>query len=262
MARNQNYIRNFYPFAFLALFFLAHIFGWLRPLESKTRELLAPLLAKIYQSSNPELFKINKQELYGQLQQCLAQQNQSEYYRSQTELLKIENENLRTALGLAKRIPYQIINAQVIGRSLDTAEQSLLINVGINLGIKENQPAIVGDGQLIGKIIRVEQNSAWVRLLNDSRSKVAAMTLGHEQSRGVVEGGYGLSVKMNFIPRNETVDIGELVITSGLEINLPKGLLIGTVAALENEAYKPFQQAIITPIANLEKIDIISVIIN
>lgn len=261
MARNQNYVRNFYPLIFLAVFFFAHLFGLLKPLESKIRELFAPLLAKIYQSTNPALFKISKQELYGQYQQCLAKQNQSEYYRSQTEMLKIENENLRSALNLAKRVPHHLVNAQVIGRSLDVTEQTLIINAGTKHGLRENQPVIIGDGQLIGKIIRLDAGSAWVRLLSDNRSKIAAMILNANNSRGVVEGGYGLSVKMDFIPRNEIVNIGEQVITSGLETNLPKGLLIGTIAALENEAYKPFQRAIVMPAANLEKIDIVSVII-
>ena len=67
---------------------------------------------------------------------------------------------------------------------------------------------------------------------------------------------------MNFIPRNETVNIGDLITTSGLEDGVPRGLVIGKIAALENEAYKPFQQAIITPTANLDKIFLINVIIN
>ncbi len=262
MTQNRRANRNIYIFAFLAIFFLTHIFGVATPLESKVRLLLSPILVKIYQSSNPELFKVSKQELYGQYQKCLAQQNQEEYFRAQTEMLKNENANLRSALEFAKRAPYNLVTAQVIGRSLDVSEQSLLISAGKNSGLAINQPVIVGDGALIGKIIRLEDNSAWVRLLSDSRSKVAALILNSAASRGVVEGGYGLSVKMDFIPRNETVGIGESVITSGLETNLPKGLLIGTVAALENEAYKPFQQAIVTPAANLDKIDIVSVITN
>ncbi|OGH88175.1 MAG: rod shape-determining protein MreC [Candidatus Magasanikbacteria bacterium RIFOXYC2_FULL_42_28] len=262
MANNRRSNRNILSFAFLAIIFLAHIFGLLKPMESKIRLLLSPLLAKIYGSTNPELFKISKQELYGQYQQCLAVQNETAYFRAQTEMLKIENQNLRLALKFSERAPYKLITAQVIGRSIDLSEQTLLINVGQNSGLTVNQPVIVGEGQLVGKITNLDANSAWVRLLSDSRSKIAALILNDEKSGGVVEGGYGLSIKMEFIPRNETVKIGDQVITSGLESNVPKGLLIGTVAALENEAYKPFQQAIITPAGSLEKIDIVSVIIN
>lgn len=262
MVNNRRPNRNLLSFAFLAIIFLTHIFGLLKPIESKIRLALSPLLTKIYQSSNPELFKNSKQEIYGQYQQCLSAQNESEYFRAQTEMLKTENENLRVALEFKKRAPYNLVNAQVVGRSIDLSEQTLLINVGQNSGLSINQPVIIGAGQLIGKIIDLDANSAWIRLLSDSRSKVAALVLSEEKSGGVVEGGFGLSVKMDFIPRNEIVKIGDNVITSGLEINLPKGLLIGTVAALENEAYKPFQQAIITPAASLEKIDIVSVIVN
>jgi len=262
MAIKYPFNKNLYVFAFLAIIFLMHILGFLKPTEAKIRLIISPLLAKIYQSSDPTLFKISKQELYGQYQQCLAVLNESDYFRAQTEILKDENEKLRVALKFAQSAPYTLINAQVIGRGLDLSEQTILINVGKNSDLKLNLPVIVGSGQLIGKIVGLDAQSAWVRLLSDSQSKVASMILNEDKSGGVVEGGYGLSIKMDFIPRNDIVAIGDLVITSGLETDLPKGLLIGTIAALENEAYKPFQQALITPVGNFDKIDIVSVIIN
>jgi len=51
-------------------------------------------------------------------------------------------------------------------------------------------------------------------------------------------------------------------VTSGLEKGIPQGLLIGTVEAIEKEAYQPFQKAILNPLANLDKITLVSVLIN
>jgi rod shape-determining protein MreC len=120
---------------------------------------------------------------------------------------------------------------------------------------------VVEEGILIGKVIKTEKDISIVRLLSDNQSKVAATIINREKSLGIVEGGYGLSVRMNFIPRNETVKTGDLVVTSGLQEDTPRGLLIGKVAAIENEAYQPFQQAILTPSADYSRFVYISIIL-
>ena len=102
--------------------------------------------------------------------------------------------------------------------------------------------------------------SALIQLLNDNNTKIAATIFNAQNSIGVVEGGYGLSIKMKLIPRNEIVMVGDRVITSGLELDIPRGLLIGEVEVTENEPYQPFQTAIITPVADLTNISLISII--
>jgi rod shape-determining protein MreC len=65
---------------------------------------------------------------------------------------------------------------------------------------------------------------------------------------------------MNYIPQNEIIKVGDMVITSGLEENVPSGLLIGVIEAVEKEAYQPFQKAVITPSVDLTKIKQVLVI--
>ena len=157
---------------------------------------------------------------------------------------------------------YNSIGAIVIGKSIEPSRNSIIINRGKVDGIKIGYPVISDSGVLVGKIIRVEEKISIVELINDQQSKVAATVMNNERSIGIVEGGYGLSIQMNFIPQNEFIPTGETIVTSGLEKNIPYGLLIGTVEAVEKEAYQPFQRAIISPIINLERIKIVSVLIN
>ena len=151
--------------------------------------------------------------------------------------------------------------AEVVGKNTDSADKTIIINVGEEAGLKVDQPVVAGDGILVGKITKVEKQLAVVRLISDNQIKVAATVLNNERSLGVVEGGYGLSVRMSFIPRNEVVQVGDQIITSGLELNIPRGLLIGSVAAVENEPYQPFQQAVLTPAADLAKLTLVSVLL-
>jgi rod shape-determining protein MreC len=119
---------------------------------------------------------------------------------------------------------------------------------------------IVDNGLLVGKISHVELRSAIVQLLTDNKSKIAATVMNSQKSIGVVEGGYEISVQMNLIPQHELVSIGDMIITSGLETQIPRGLLIGRVEAIKKEIYQPFQQAVLTPLAPLESLTTVLVI--
>ena len=150
----------------------------------------------------------------------------------------------------------------MIGKSIDPLRNSIVIDRGGKAGVKLGQPVIVDNGILAGKIIKVENNTSIAQLVNDQQSKVAVTIMNVDTSIGLVEGGYGLSIQMDFIPQNESVLVGDTVITSGLEEGIPHGLIIGTVDSVEKEAYQPFQKATISPIINLEKIREVSVIID
>lgn len=176
------------------------------------------------------------------------------------KLLEEENENLRAELRFFTSTTYNHVGADVIGRTIDPIGTTIIIDRGSESGIAINNPVITGNGWLVGKIARVEQTTAIVRLINDNQSKVAATAMNMVKSIGLVEGGYGISVRMNFIPQNEIIKFGDIVITSGLERGVPRGLIIGTVEVVEKKPQEPFQQAILKTAANLHTLTSLSII--
>jgi rod shape-determining protein MreC len=185
----------------------------------------------------------------------------AEVSAAKINILIDENNSLKQLLKFQDSGKTKMAVARVIGKNTDSTDQTILIDRGSTEGIKIGQPVIVGDGILVGKVIKAEDGISTVRLMNDSQFKIAATVLNNSRSLGVVEGGYGLSIKMNFIPRNETVMNGDQIITSGLEPNMPRGLLIGTVTAIENETYQPFQAAVLAPVTDLSKLYLVSVLL-
>lgn len=183
-----------------------------------------------------------------------------ESLKARVGILTDENKLLRQQLNFKQKTTLQTIGAEVMGQSVDINEHTLLINRGENDGIKIYQPVITDNGYLVGKISKTGKIMSSVLLINDNNSKIAVETLNKDKSIGVIEGGYGLSIKMSLIPRNETVLVGDQVITSGIEANMPRGILIGKIAGIENEAYQPFQQAVVIPYVNLTKIHFLNVI--
>lgn len=177
-------------------------------------------------------------------------------------LLTTENNQLRNQLNFKFHSTSMSIGADVIGHDLDTSRQSFLINRGSADGVQAGRAAFTDDGVLVGKISKVFDNSAWLQLLTDSMSKVGAVVLNEKMSQGVVEGGFGISLRMRFLPRADQISVGQKVVTSGLESGIPRGLLIGTVALVENEAYQPFQEAIVTPYNDSNQLRLISILTN
>lgn len=241
-----------------------HYIGWLNPVENFFRLLLKPSSQALYEIS----IKIGDEnvafENVDNLKQAYLDLNEKilkyQITDADNKILKEENKELRALLNFKNKNNYTIIGAEVIGKNIDPLGSTIILDKGLVDGLETNYAVIVNDGVLVGKIVKVDDHSSVVRLINDNQSKIAATIINNDRSIGLVEGGYGISVRLNYIPQNETVNISETVITSGLEENIPKGLLIGTIETIEKEAYHPFQKAILKPLADLDKLTMVSII--
>jgi rod shape-determining protein MreC len=235
--------------AAIGLLFLLHRIGWLAPVENALRTVVMAPFKALSASSEPS-----------SVDQFAAQLSDQAALRAQKLALEVENAELRSQLSYKPKKPITAVGATIITHDVDSASQVVIVDRGTNDGVAAGQAVMSGEGIFVGKIIKVEANSSWLQLIADAQSTVGARILNKEQSLGVVEGGYGLSLRMKFIPRNEVVQVGDEVITSGLESNIPAALVIGTVTAVENEAYQPFQEAIITPTIGLNRLQQVRII--
>lgn len=159
----------------------------------------------------------------------------------------------------AKDIPS--VTGQVIGRSADAFARTILINKGESAGIKAGYPVIAGDGALIGKVVSISGEIAKVQLLTDNHSQINAKVQNDGSSPGVVNGQYSLTLVMDFIPQDQAVSDGQLVLTSGLDDHVPAGLLIGTVTQVTKKEGELFQSATVDPIMDYQSLDIVTVLL-
>lgn len=244
---------------------LLHYVRWLKPVEDMFRYFINPSSKAMYALS----VKINGEEekfatpeaLLSAYQQLKSDWLANKIDETEVATLRQDNDNLRRQLNFIKAQDYISVGVEVIGKNIDPTESTIIVNRGAKDGIEIGCPTVSDKGILIGKVARVEDNFSIIRLLDDNQSRVAATVANHDRSLGMVEGGYGISVLMNFIPQNEVVNVGDAAVTSGLEEGMPRGLLIGTVEAVEKEAHQPFQTAVIKPFVSFNKITLASVLI-
>jgi rod shape-determining protein MreC len=241
-----------------------HYFGILKNAENKIRNLITPVLFSVNSvnikiGDNYQYFK-SRDEFIKAFEAAQLDKEKLGVLTADLKRFTDENIELRKQLNYLQKTSVTHLLANVVGKELISTDQIIMIDRGSDDGVVVNDPVISGGGILVGKISKVEKTLAFVRLLNDNSSRVGATILNHDQSLGVIEGGFGISLKMNLIPRDEVILVNDQVITSGLEGGTPRGLLIGSIAEVENEPYKPFQQAVVTPATNYEKLSVLSVL--
>lgn len=158
-----------------------------------------------------------------------------------------ENEALKDAIDYRDRFNDRTVAARVVSRTSLDLFHGLVVDRGSDDGLRVGQPAISGDGVIVGKIARVTPRTATVMLLTETRSRLAVALLDEPGSLGVIEGDRGSSMTINLIPAGATVSPGDLIVTSGLEPGIRRGLLVGTVEKISREPQDPFQKALVVP---------------
>jgi rod shape-determining protein MreC len=80
--------------------------------------------------------------------------------------------------------------------------------------------------------------------------------------RGVAEGDLQRGIVLDLLPSDSEITEGTLVLTSGLGGNYPRGLLLGSVEALEQRPQSPFTRATVQPAAELSGLDTVLILIS
>ncbi|MFT9266139.1 rod shape-determining protein MreC [Oenococcus sp.] len=176
------------------------------------------------------------------------------------QTLEKENKELKANLKLKNSLTdYQTVSAVVISRTPSSWNSQLIINQGINAGIKKNAPILDSRG-LIGKVSQVSNTSSKVTLISNMTADAdrfpVQVNSGSTTINGVIS-GYNRSsdqLILDELSTQSTIKKGSLVQTSGLGGILPKGLYVGRVASVRDDAYGVAKQIYIRPAADLSDI--------
>jgi rod shape-determining protein MreC len=193
---------------------------------------------------------------------------ENESLRRENSALKLQVEELGSKAAEADRLALLInfrqlnhnvpmLGARVIGASADTASETIFLDRGARDGIRRNMAVITPDG-VVGKIIEAFPNSAQVLLLTDKDSGVGAM-LADSRVQSPVGGTGEPLLAMKYVANDDTVNLGERVVTSGMDRIFPKDLPVGTVA--EIKPGNPFKLIRVRPAANLERLEEVIVLL-
>lgn len=145
---------------------------------------------------------------------------------------------LEALVGLQSTYNLQSTAARIIGASGDAWSQTVTIDKGSADGFTVGMPVCNAYG-VIGQITECALNVSTVLLINDESSGVSAMVQS-SRAQGMLRGQADGSLRLEYVPADAEVKVGDIVITSGIGGVFPKGLPLGIVTSVEksdNDVY-------------------------
>ncbi|MCB0384688.1 MAG: rod shape-determining protein MreC, partial [Bdellovibrionales bacterium] len=116
-------------------------------------------------------------------------------------------------------------------------------------------------GGVVGYVFRVEAFTAQILLLVDRYAVIDAI-VQRSRARGIVEGRSSEGCRLRYLNRSDDVQIGDLVVTSGLDNIFPKGFPIGLVTSVAKSRYGMTQEVEIKPAINASILEEVFVVTN
>jgi rod shape-determining protein MreC len=147
-----------------------------------------------------------------------------------------------------------------MSRDLMSDHNTIQINKGSNHGLKSGMAVISVDG-VVGHIFKTEMWTSQVLLLTDRYSVVDGL-IARSRARGIVEGKNSSLISLRYIEKSEDVQVGDLVVTSGLDNIFPKGFPIAKVESVEDRSYSVSLRVELSPVVNPNKIEEVFVIMD
>jgi rod shape-determining protein MreC len=169
-----------------------------------------------------------------------------------------ENDDLKANLNFKKSNRFDLIGANVIFFDPNNIRETITLDVGKNDGINKGN-VVLSRGFLVGKVKEVTARTAKILLITDPESAIPAMVV-NTNSSGIVNGKIGNNLVLDQIPQSEKVRIGDLVSTSGLGNQFPKGLLIGKIESIQQISGSIFQSIEVRPMVDLNILSKVMVI--
>src|SRR5262249_39161468 len=156
-------------------------------------------------------------------------------------------------------IPYRHVAANVISRDTSLWSKRLMIDRGSLDGVKKNMPVVTAMG-IVGRVINVGANFAQVQLITDSNAGVGVLIQSSRLS-GELKGMNNSYCEIKYVPANEEVADGEIVVTTGLDRIYPKGLVVGTTEKVEDDPSAPWKRIAVKPAAQVDRVENVFVLL-
>ena len=155
------------------------------------------------------------------------------------------NRKLQKLLDFRVQLPGKPVTASIISNSASSWFQGCILDKGSADGVHKDMAVVTPLG-VVGKVVSVTGRSAKVILLTDANSGIDVM-VQRSRSRGIVSGSLDSGTVLKYMKRSEDVQVGDRLITSGLDGVFPKGLMAGTVIKVNKQSLGLFQSIEVLP---------------
>ena len=171
----------------------------------------------------------------------------------------VQQQRLRELLGFRALAFPQAVVAEVVGIDPSPWSEVVTINKGSRDSLRKDIAVATHQG-LVGRTIEMAPHYATVLLLTDRRSAVDAL-IQRTRARGIVVGKTRRLCELRYVDLHADIQVGDTVVASGLGEVYPKGLLIGTVAAVHQKPQGLFHEVEVQPAVDLAQLEEVLVLV-
>jgi len=169
-----------------------------------------------------------------------------------------ENADLRDLLNLRKKYETEnAIVAEIISYDASAWFKVMSINKGRNDGVNENMIVLTPNG-LVGKVTQVSDTSSKVTTILDVNNVVSARII-KTGDLVTTKGDMNLSEKgllrLNYVTSDTSLNIDDVIETSGMGGIYPKGIFIGTIKQVEQDTTLMKKYALLEPGVDFNKLN-------
>ncbi len=170
----------------------------------------------------------------------------------QMQSLQAENEQLRALLDVKQRAAYTMQMAQIVYLERDIFRRKLFVDKGAQANVQAGQ-AVVDNTGVVGQVTRVYPWLSEVTLVTDKDHAVPVHAV-RNGLRSVVFGSGNISeLELRYQPVNADIQVGDELVTSGLDGTYPPALPVAKVVKVERDPAYPFAHIVCVPLAGVDR---------
>ena len=169
-----------------------------------------------------------------------------------------ENHRLRKLLALREQLGGTTLSAQVISKEVRSYFRVIRLRLdrGERDRVKDGMPVITADG-LVGQIRRTAGRYSDVLLVADKSSAIDVV-VQRTGARGMLKGTGSeehYACRLEYLSREDDVQEGDLVVTSGLGQRFPASILVGRIHKVTKKESGLYQEAMVTPAVSFSHLE-------
>jgi rod shape-determining protein MreC len=172
--------------------------------------------------------------------------------------LEQENIRLRNLLQFKENFKIEAVVARMIAKDVSTEFRAIRINRGKAQGIEPNMAVINAEG-VVGRVLRVTDSTSDVVTILDPLSAIDAYIM-RSRARGIVEGLTDSLCQLKFALRVDDIQPGDLLLSSGLGGNFPKGIPVGSIIKVTRKSFGVTQKVEVKPSVDFSKLEEVLVV--
>ncbi len=170
----------------------------------------------------------------------------------QSQLQQAENNHLRKLMEAREHIPVKSMMGEVLYEARDVFTRKIVLDRGSRQGVVPGRPVIDNLG-VVGQVTRVFPFTSEVTLLTDKEQAIPVQVL-RNGLRSVAYGrGQSGLLDLRFVAPNADIQVGDVLVTSGIDGVYPGGLAVARVVQVENSATGAFGRVVCVPLAGTQQ---------